>query len=196
MENSNLNGMLTRKERVLAQETETRRTLESSLSALQSEKCVLEAAVVATQKRVEDLDTSLAQEISRREKSDLEYSTLTSLVNAASERSRQDLQALRLALQNLKSGRKEDARTLQLMAAEVDRLTSMYARDKDARTEIETERSKVAERHREHMLRGIKLLRKELEGQLVTNEEHLATTAEVLMELRVVNNKIRAVEGT
>jgi hypothetical protein len=196
MENSNLNGMLTRKERVLAQETETRRTLESSLSALQSEKCVLEAAVVATQKRVEDLDTSLAQEISRREKSDLEYSTLTSLVNAASERSRQDLQALRLALQNLKSGRKEDARTLQLMAAEVDRLTSMYARDKDARTEIESERSKVAERHREHMLRGIKLLRKELEGQLVTNEEHLATTAEVLMELRVVNNKIRAVEGT
>ena len=37
----------------------------------------------------------------------------------------QDLQALRQGIQALKKGRKEDARTMQLMAAEIDRLCSL-----------------------------------------------------------------------
>src|ERR1700730_6981297 len=117
MENSNMNGMLTRKERVMKEESELRRGLEVKFSTLQKEKSHLQEEIIAIQKRLTTVEESLIAETSLHQRSDIEYDALRDQVNQASEKSRQDLAALHSGIQTLKKGRKDDARTLQLMAA-------------------------------------------------------------------------------
>ena len=194
MENANVNGMLTRKERVMKQESEIRKTLEHNVSTLQSSNNTLQSAITTLQSHISALETQLSEETSKRQRSDIEYSALTNQVNLSSERSRKDLQALRNSLLNLKQGRKDDARTLQLMATELDRLTITYSRERDAANDLAGEIGRVKEKHREQIERAMRVLRRELETQLVGNEENLDRTGEVLRELRAINGKIRAVD--
>src|ERR1700694_4664598 len=116
MENANMNGMLTRKERVMKEESELKRTLEGKFSSIQKEKSHLQEEIIAIQKRLSAVEESLETESALRQKSDFEYAALRDQVNQASERSRQDLASLRTGIQVLKKGRKEDARTMQIMA--------------------------------------------------------------------------------
>jgi predicted nucleic acid-binding Zn-ribbon protein len=194
MENSNMNGMLTRKERVMKQEAELRLTLQQNFSTLEKEKSALQSEIIAIQKRLSTVEESLVHETMLRERSDIEYTTLRDQVNQASDRSRQDLQALRAGIQTLKKGRKDDARTMQLMAAEIDRLSLGYAKERDIAREVADEVAKVKEKQKEQIERALRGLRKELEKQLEGNQENLSRTGEALAELRALNGKIRAVD--
>jgi chromosome segregation ATPase len=194
MENSNVNGLLTRKERSMKQETELRKVLEQKFSALQEEKSQLQTEILEIQKRLFTVEQSLFKETSLRTKSDAEYAALRSQVNQSSERSRADLAALRTGIQTLKKGRKEDAKTIQLMAAEIDRLRVGYAQERDAAREITEEILQVKEKQRVQFEKAIRLLRKELEIQVVGNQENVSRTGEALAELQALNGKIRAVD--
>jgi chromosome segregation ATPase len=194
MENSNMNGMLTRKERVMKQEVELRQTLQQNFSTLEKEKSTLQSEILAIQKRLSTVEESLSHESFLREKSDIEYATLRDQVNQASDRSRQDLQALRAGIQTLKKGRKDDARTMQLMAAEIDRLSVGYAKERDIAKEVAEELAKVKEKQKEQFERALRGLRWELESQMESNQENVSRTGEALAELRALNGKIRAVD--
>jgi chromosome segregation ATPase len=194
MENSNMNGMLTRKERVMKQEVELRQTLQQNFSSLEREKSVLQSEILAIQKRLSTVEESLSHESFLREKADIEYTTLRDQVNQASDRSRQDLQALRAGIQTLKKGRKDDARTMQLMAAEIDRLSIGYTKERGIAKEVAEELAKVKEKQKEQFERALRGLRRELEAQMESNQENVSRTGEALAELRALNGKIRAVD--
>lgn len=194
MENSNVNGLLTRKERTMKQETELRKTLEQNFSILESEKSALQSEIIQIQKRLATVEQSLTLETSLRAKSDAEYTALRSQVNLSSERSRKDLQALRMGIQTLKKGRKEDARTLQIMAGEIDRLRVGYAQERDSAREINEELEDVREKQRIQFEKALRNLRRELEEQVLGNQENVERTGEALAELRALNGKIRAVD--
>lgn len=194
MENSNVNGLLSRKERIMKQESELRKTLEQNFNTLQSEKSDLQAEIQKIQNRLSSVEEALAHETSQREKSDVEYAALRSQVNQASERSRMDLQALRAGIQTLKKERKDDARTMQLMAAEIDRLSAAYATERDTAREIAAELAKVKDKQKEQIERALRAIRKQLEEQMSENQENEHRTGEALAELRAINGKIRAVD--
>jgi len=194
MENSNMNGLLTRKERVMKQEVDLRKTLEQNFSTLEKEKSALQNEVHAIQSRLTQVEHLLSIETLSRQKSDTEYAALRSQVNASSERSRSDLAALRAGIQQLKAGRREDARTVGLMAAEIDRLGAEYAKERETAAEIAMEVEKVKEKQRMQFERAIKSLRKEVEEQVLGNQENVSRTGEALAELRALNGKIRAVD--
>jgi hypothetical protein len=194
MENSNMNGMLTRKERVMKEESELRRGLEVKFSTLQKEKSHLQDEIIAIQKRLTTVEESLIAEISLHQRSDIEYAALRDQVNQASEKSRQDLAALHSGIQTLKKGRKDDARTLQLMAAEIDRLNLGYAKERDIAREVAEELAKVKQKQAEQFERALRILRRDLEKQMVGDQENVARTGEALAELRALNGKIRAVD--
>lgn len=194
MENSNMNGMLTRKDRVMAQEVELRKTLEQNFSNLEKEKSHLQLEIQQIQKRLTTVEESLVHETNLRQKSDTEYAALRSQVNLASDRSRQDLQALRAGIQTLKKERKDDARTMQIMAAEIDRLSMEFARERDTAKEVADELVRVKEKQREQFERALRGIRKELEAQMVGNQENVHRTGEALAELKALNGKIRAVD--
>lgn len=194
MENSNVNGLLTRKERTMKQETELRKTLEQNFSTLEKEKSTLQSEILEIQKRLATVEQSLSNETLLRQKSDAEYAALRSQVNQSSERSRQDLAALRTGIQTLKKGRKEDARTMQLMTGELDRLRIEYAQERKVAREITEELAVVKEKQRVQFERALRSIRKELEQQVLENQENVNRTGEVLVELRALNGKIRAVD--
>jgi chromosome segregation ATPase len=194
MENSNVNGLLTRKERIMKQEIESRHALENTLSTLTTEKSTLQSEVHKIQQRLESVESALATETALREKADIEYTALRTQVNQASEKNRADLAALRAGIQTLKRGRKEDARTMQLMAGELDRLKVTYDAEREAGVGIREEMGSVRERQRIAFERAIRGLRKELEEQVVGNQENVRVTGEALAELRALNGKIRAVD--
>jgi chromosome segregation ATPase len=194
MENSNVNGLLTRKERTMKQETELRKTLEQNFSILEKEKSSLQSEILEIQKRLATVEQSLSNETLLRQKSDAEYAALRSQVNQSSERSRQDLAALRTGIQTLKKGRKEDARTMQLMAGELDRLRNEYAQERNVAREITEELTLVKEKQRVQFEKALRSIRNELEQQVLGNQENVNRTGEVLVELRALNGKIRAVD--
>ena len=189
-----MSSLLTRKERIMKEESGLRKTLEQNFANLQKEKSSLQAEVVEIQKRLSMVEESLALETVQRQKSDAEYAALRSQVNQASERSRLDLQALRAGIQTLKRGRKEDARTIQLMAAEIDRLSIGYAKEQESARDIAQELFKAKEKQREQFERALRTLRKGLEEQILGNQENVSRTGEALAELRALNGKIRAVD--
>ena len=194
MENSNMNGLLSRKERIMKQESELRKTLEQNFNTLQSEKSDLQAEIQKIQNRLSSVEEALAHETAQREKSDVEYAALRSQVNQASERSRMDLQALRAGIQTLKKERKDDARTMQLMAAEIDRLSAAYATERDTAGEIAAELAKVKDKQKEQIERALRAIKKQLEQQMSENQENEHRTGQALAELRAINGKIRAVD--
>jgi len=194
MENSNMNGLLSRKERIMKQESELRKTLEQNFNTLQSEKSDLQAEIQKIQNRLSSVEEALAHETAQREKSDVEYAALRSQVNQASERSRMDLQALRAGIQTLKKERKDDARTMQLMAAEIDRLSAAYATERDTAGEIAAELAKVKDKQKEQIERALRAIKKQLEEQMSENQENEHRTGQALAELRAINGKIRAVD--
>jgi chromosome segregation ATPase len=189
-----MNGLLTRKERMVKQECELRKTLEQNFSTLQDQKSSLQAEILQIQNRLSTVEESLSLETSLRQKSDAEYAALRSQVNQASERSRSDLQALRNGINTLKKGRKDDARTMQLMATEIDRLSTGYAKERNTAREVMEELVKLKEKQKIQFERTLRTLRKELEEQVVGNQENSSRTGEALAELRALNNKIRAVD--
>lgn len=194
MENSNVNGMLTRKERTMKQEIEHRKLLEQNFSTLEKEKSVLQQEILALQKRLSTIEQHLTQETLLHQKSESEYAALRTQVNLSSEKNRHDLAALRTGIQSLKKTRKEDARTIQLMAGEIDRLRVGYAQERDTAKDIMEELLQVKEKQRVQFERAIKSLRKELEEQVIGNQENVDRTGEALAELRALNGKIRAVD--
>jgi chromosome segregation ATPase len=194
MENANMNGMLTRKERVMKQESELRKALEMKFSSLQTEKSHLQDEIIAIQKRLSNVEESLATETALHQKSDVEYAALRDQVNQASERSRQDLAALRSGIQVLHKGRKDDARTMQIMAAEIDKLTMEYAKERDIARQVAEDLTKVKEKQREQFERALRLIRRDLEKQMAGDQENISRTGEALAELRALNGKIRAVD--
>jgi chromosome segregation ATPase len=194
MENSNVNGMLTRKNRVMEQEVERRKALEQNFVTLTKEKSHLQSEIQEIQKRLATVEESLAHETHLRQRSDAEYAALRSQVNLASDKSRQDLQALRTGIQSLKMERKDDARTMQIMAAEIDRLSLEFAKERDTAKEVTGELIKVKEKQREQFERALRGIRKELEQQLVGNQENVHRTGEALAELKALNGRIRAVD--
>lgn len=194
MENTNVTGMLTRKERIMKEESELRKSLEQNFVTLEQEKVQLQKEVATIQKRLSMVEESLSQETFLRQKSDAEYAALRSQVNQASERSRTDLAALRNGIQVLKRDRREDARTMQIMAAEIDRLSAGYAKEQQTAKEIEQELSRIKEKQREQFERAIRSLKKQVEAQIVGNQENTNRTGEALAELRALNGKIRAVD--
>jgi chromosome segregation ATPase len=194
MENANMNGMLTRKERVMKQESELRKALELKFSSLQTEKSHLQDEIIAIQKRLSNVEESLATETALHQKSDIEYAALRDQVNQASERSRQDLAALRSGIQVLHKGRKDDARTMQIMAAEIDKLSMEYAKERDIARQVTEDLTKVKEKQREQFERALRLIRRDLEKQMAGDQENISRTGEALAELRALNGKIRAVD--
>ena len=194
MENANVTGMLTRKERIMKQESELRKTLEQNFSTLEKEKSELQTEISNIQKRLTTVEESLSRETLLRQKSDAEYAALRSQVNQASERSRADLAALRTGIQALKKDRKDDARTMQIMAAEIDRLSAGYAKEQENAREITCELMKVKEKQKEQFERAIRALRKQVEDQIIGNQENTNRTGEALAELLALNGKIRAVD--
>ena len=194
MENSNVNGMLTRKERTMKQEIEHRKLLEQNFSTLEKEKSVLQQEILALQKRLSTIEQHLTQETLLHQKSESEYAALRTQVNLSSEKNRHDLAALRTGIQSLKKTRKEDARTIQLMAGEIDRLRVGYAQERDSAKDIMEELLQVKEKQKVQFERAIKSLRKELEEQVIGNQENVDRTGEALAELRALNGKIRAVD--
>jgi chromosome segregation ATPase len=194
MENSNVNGMLTRKERTMKQEIEHRKLLEQNFSTLEKENSTLQQEILALQKRLSTIEQHLTQETLLHQKSESEYAALRTQVNLSSEKNRQDLAALRTGIQSLKKARKEDARTIQLMAGEIDRLRVGYAQERDTAKDITEELLQVKEKQRVQFERAIKSLRKELEEQVIGNQENVDRTGEALAELRALNGKIRAVD--
>jgi chromosome segregation ATPase len=193
VENTNMNGLLTRKERIMKQDAEMRKQLQGQFEGLQAEKSALQSEIAKIQKRLSSVEESLAQETLLRQKSDVEYAALRSQVNQASERSRQDLAALRTNIQTLKNSRKEDARTMQIMAAELDRLSNDYQKEKDTAREAIEDLKRLKDKQRDAFERAIKALRKELENQMQGNQENVLRTGEALSELKALNSKIRAV---
>jgi len=189
-----MNGLLSRKERIMKQESELRKTLEQNFNTLQSEKSDLQAEIQKIQNRLSSVEEALAHETAQREKSDVEYAALRSQVNQASERSRMDLQALRAGIQTLKKERKDDARTMQLMAAEIDRLSAAYATERDTAGEIAAELAKVKDKQKEQIERALRAIKKQLEQQMSENQENEHRTGQALAELRAINGKIRAVD--
>jgi chromosome segregation ATPase len=189
-----MNGLLARKERMMKQESELRKTLEQNFSTLQEQKSSLQTEVLQIQKRLTMVEESLSLETSLRQKSEAEYAALRSQVNQASERSRSDLQALRNGIHALKKGRKDDARTMQLMAAEIDKLSIGYAKERDTAREIIEDLVDLKEKQKVQFERTLRALRKELEEQIVGNQENSLRTGEALAELRALNNKIGAVD--
>jgi len=194
MENSNMNGLLMRKERVMKQEVDLRKTLEQNFSILEKEKSALQTEVQTIQSRLSQVEQLLSVETLSRQKSDAEYAALRSQVNASSERSRTDLAALRAGIQQLKVGRREDARTMGLMAAEIDRLSAGYAKEREIAADIAKDVEKVKEKQRLQFERAIRTLRKEVEQHVLGNQENVSRTGEALAELRALNGKIRAVD--
>jgi chromosome segregation ATPase len=194
MENSNMTGMLTRKDRVMKQEVELRKGLEQNFSTLEKEKSQLQLEILEIQKRLTTVEESLTHETDLRQKADAEYAALRSQVNLASDRSRQDLQALRAGIQTLKKERKDDARTMQIMAAEIDRLGIEFAKERDNAKEIAEELVRVKEKQREQFERALKAIRKQLEEQMSENQENVHRTGEALAELKALNGRIRAVD--
>jgi len=194
MENSNMTGMLTRKDRVMKQEVELRKGLEQNFSTLEKEKSQLQLEILEIQKRLTTVEESLAHETDLRQKADAEYAALRSQVNLASDRSRQDLQALRAGIQTLKKERKDDARTMQIMAAEIDRLGIEFSKERDTAKEIAEELVRVKEKQREQFERALKTIRKQLEEQMSENQENVHRTGEALAELKALNGRIRAVD--
>jgi chromosome segregation ATPase len=194
MENANVTGLLTRKERAMKQESDLRKQIEQNVSQLQSEKSTLQAEIVKIQSRLSSVEEALGLETSKRERADAEYAALRSQVNQASERNRQDLQALRQGIQALKKGRKEDARTIQLMAAEIDRLKLSYTQDQDNARDIGAELAKVKDKQKDQIERALRIIRKQVEEQLSENQENAQRTGEALAELKAINGKIRAVD--
>jgi chromosome segregation ATPase len=178
----------------MKQEVDLRKTLEQNFSTLEKEKSALQNEVHAIQSRLTQVEHLLSIETLSRQKSDTEYAALRSQVNASSERSRSDLAALRAGIQQLKAGRREDARTVGLMAAEIDRLGAEYAKERETAAEIAMEVEKVKEKQRMQFERAIKSLRKEVEEQVLGNQENVSRTGEALAELRALNGKIRAVD--
>ena len=194
MENSNMTGMLTRKDRVMKQEVELRKGLEQNFSTLEKEKSQLQLEILEIQKRLTTVEESLAHETDLRQKADAEYAALRSQVNLASDRSRQDLQALRAGIQTLKKERKDDARTMQIMAAEIDKLGIEFSKERDTAKEIAEELVRVKEKQREQFERTLKTIRKQLEEQMSENQENVHRTGEALAELKALNGRIRAVD--
>ena len=194
MENSNMTGMLTRKDRVMKQEVELRKGLEQNFSTLEKEKSQLQLEILEIQKRLTTVEESLVHETDLRQKADAEYAALRSQVNLASDRSRQDLQALRAGIQTLKKERKDDARTMQIMAAEIDRLGIEFSKERDTTKEIAEELVRVKEKQREQFERALKAIRKQLEEQMSENQENVHRTGEALAELKALNGRIRAVD--
>ena len=80
------------------------------------------------------------------------------------------------------------------MAGEIDRLRVGYAQERDTAREIMEELLQVKEKQRVQFERAIKSLRKQLEEQVVGNQENVNRTGEALAELRALNGKIRAVD--
>jgi len=189
-----MTGMLTRKDRVMKQEVELRKGLEQNFSTLEKEKSQLQLEILEIQKRLTTVEESLAHETDLRQKADAEYAALRSQVNLASDRSRQDLQALRAGIQTLKKERKDDARTMQIMAAEIDRLGIEFSKERDTAKEIAEELVRVKEKQREQFERALKAIRKQLEGQMSENQENVHRTGEALAELKALNGRIRAVD--
>jgi len=189
-----MNGMLTRKERIMKEDLEHRKQLESQLSLLNTEKSNLHSQITQIQSRLSIVEQNLQQETLLREKADTEYAALRSQVNTSSERSRQDLQALRAGIQSLKKGRKEDARTMQIMASEIDRLAVGFEKEKDNAWELEKELVRIREKQGDQFERALKLIRKEVERMGLGEQENVVRTGEALAELKALNNKIRAVE--
>lgn len=189
-----MNGMLTRKERIMKEDLEHRKQLESQLSLLNTEKSNLHSQITQIQSRLSIVEQNLQQETLLREKADTEYAALRSQVNTSSERSRQDLQALRAGIQSLKKGRKEDARTMQIMASEIDRLAVGFEKEKDNARELEKELVRIREKQGDQFERALKLIRKEVERMGLGEQENVVRTGEALAELKALNNKIRAVE--
>src|SRR5215471_4615749 len=107
MENSNVNGMLSRKERTMKQEIEHRKVLEQNFSTLEKEKSALQQEILSLQKRLSTIEQHLAHETLLHQKSESEYAALRAQVNLASEKNREDLAALRTGIQSLKKARKE-----------------------------------------------------------------------------------------
>jgi chromosome segregation ATPase len=194
MENANMNGLLTRKERIMKEDIHLRKTLEQNFAQLEKENSTLQAEIVVIQKRLLSVEDALSLETGQRQKSDAEYAALQSQVNQASERSRIDLQALRNGIQTLKKARKDDARTIQIMAAEIDRLSTGYAQEQETAREIAKELARVKEKEAEQFERALRSLRKGLEEQMLDNQENVSRTGEALAELRALNAKIRAVD--
>jgi len=189
-----MNGMLTRKERIMKEDLEHRKQLESQLSLLNTEKSNLHSQITQIQSRLSIVEENLRQETLLREKADTEYAALRSQVNTSSERSREDLQALRAGIQSLKKGRKEDARTMQIMASEIDRLAVGFEKEKDNARELEKELVRIREKQGDQFERALKLIRKEVERMGLVEQENVVRTGEALAELKALNNKIRAVE--
>jgi chromosome segregation ATPase len=194
MENANVTGLLSRKERIMKQESELRKQLEVNFSSLQSEKSTLQDEIAKIKSRLTTVEEALVIETNKREKADVEYAALRSQVNQASERSRLDLQALRQGIQTLKKGRKEDAKTMQNMAAEVDRLKLAYIADQENATDIASQIDRIKEKHKEQIERALKVIRKQVEDQMGENQVHEDQTGQVLAELKAINGKIRAVD--
>ena len=189
-----MTGMLTRKDRVMKQEVELRKGLEQNFSTLEKEKSQLQLEILEIQKRLTTVEESLAHETDLRQKADAEYAALRSQVNLASDRSRQDLQALRAGIQTLKKERKDDARTMQIMAAEIDKLGIEFSKERDTAKEIAEELVRVKEKQREQFERTLKTIRKQLEEQMSENQENVHRTGEALAELKALNGRIRAVD--
>jgi chromosome segregation ATPase len=189
-----MNGSLTRKERILKEEQVLRKTMEENLKKLAKEKSELQAQIAKIQNRVTSVEDSLAMETAHRQRSDAEYAALQSQVNQSSERSRVDLQALRTGIQGLRQGRQDDARTIQIMAAELDRISTGHAREQENAQELQKELIRVKEKQGEQFERALRSLRKGLEEHILGNQENISRTGEALAELRALNGKIKAVD--
>jgi len=194
MENANVTGLLTRKERIMKQEIESRQALETTLTTLTTEKSALQYEIQKIQQRLETVEASLATETALRAKADVEYAALRTQVTQASEKNRADLAALRAGIAILKRERKEDVRTMQLMAGELDRLKVAYAAEREEARGVKEQWGITRERQRVAFERALRGLRKDLEEQALGNQENVVTTGEALAELRALNGKIRAVD--
>ena len=80
------------------------------------------------------------------------------------------------------------------MAAEIDRLTTQFTKERDTAKDVAEELMRVKVKQKEQFERALRALRKELEEQMVGNQENVNRTGEALAELKALNGKIRAVD--
>jgi predicted DNA-binding protein YlxM (UPF0122 family) len=83
---------------------------------------------------------------------------------------------------------------MQIMAAEIDKLSMEYAKERDIARQVTEDLTKVKEKQREQFERALRLIRRDLEKQMAGDQENISRTGEALAELRALNGKIRAVD--
>src|SRR5579859_6385085 len=186
--------ILTRKERLLKEDLQTRQSLESTLSTLTSQNTHLNTSISTLHSRISQLETALSAERAARDRADTEYAVLRTQVNLSSEKSRVDLGALRAGIATLRQQRKEDARTIQIMAGELDSLRVGITREHDMARETAEEMARIREKQKVEFERAIRGLKREVEGLSAKDEEVGGRTEGALAELRALNGKIRAVD--